>query len=65
MINMNILTIEYFTGNYADGVKQYKLTTVYTKNTDYDKVLAELYGKNNYFILDVEFKNDSEFYNRN
>jgi uncharacterized membrane protein len=53
---MFILTIEYFTGSYDTGVKQYRLTTVYTEEPKYDKVLIKQFGKNNYFILDVEEK---------
>lgn len=55
---MNILTVEYFTGLYVNGDKQYKLTTVYTEEKTFDKLLTKMYGKNNYFILDVEKDND-------
>lgn len=55
---MFILTIEYFTGSYENGSKQYRLTTVYTDEPKYDKLLIKQFGKNNYFILDVEIKGD-------
>ena len=55
---MFVLTVEYFTGSYDTGAKQYRLTTVYTNESNYDKVLIKQFGKNNYFILDVEIKGD-------
>lgn len=55
---MFIITVEYFTGSYKDNEKVYKLTTVRTNMIDHDQVLIEKFGKDNYFILDVETVND-------
>ena len=51
---MFVITVEYFTGSYKEGEKQYKLTTVRTNMIDHDQVLIEKFGADNYFILDVE-----------
>ena len=51
---MFVITIEYFTGSYKDGEKQYKLTTVRTNIIDYEQELIEKFGVDNYHILDVE-----------
>lgn len=55
---MFIITVEYFTGSYKDGEKQYRLTTVRTDMIEHDQVLIEKFGSDNYFILDVETIND-------
>ena len=52
---MFIITVEYFTGLYKNGEKQYKLTTCETNNmNDHETVLDQIFGPDNYCILDVE-----------
>ena len=52
---MFIITVEYFTGLYKNGEKQYKLTTCETNNmNDHEIVLDQIFGPDNYYILNVE-----------